>query len=85
MRRLLFALVLLVFGGMFFASGTPAHALTSGPLTGISKTLPASNIEKARCWWYYGRLYCRRYYYFRPYCYRRCYRHRRHWHCYCRW
>ena len=94
MRRLLFAIALIAAGGMIFAAGTPARALPANALGEISKAMPASNIDQARCWWRHGRRYChryyRRYYYYRPYYYRRhyhrrhCYRHRRHWHCYWR-
>ena len=90
MRRLLFAVALLLFGGVTFAGGTPALAFSANSLSGVNKALPDNTSLRACYGWscrtYVTRCCTTRYYdddYYRPrhycsddYCYpQRYYRH----------
>ncbi len=97
MRKLLFAVVLLVFGGITFAAATPVRALESGTLNGTANVLLAGTLTKAQ--WHHHRhhhwrhrhwrhrhwypRHCRRYCFWR-YGHRHCYRRcwRRRWYYY---
>lgn len=81
MRKLLFALAVVVMGGFAFASGTPASAMSAGALTTMSDVVNSSSTAEKVAWvrtcsWRYGRRHCRSYW--RPswrYGYRRSWRH----------
>lgn len=94
MRKILFALIVMAMGGFAFAGATPASAMSAGAVTGLSDLVQTdTTAEKVtwvrRCWWSYGRRYCRTvwrpgYYGYRPY-YRRHWRPHRHWRHHRRW
>jgi hypothetical protein len=42
MRKLLFALAVVVMGGFAFANGTPASAMSAGAVTGLSDLVTAN-------------------------------------------
>lgn len=43
MRKLFFALAMLMVGAFAFGAGTPANAVTAGPVTGMSDVIKADN------------------------------------------
>lgn len=78
MRKLIFALAMLVVGAFAFGTGTPANAATAGSVTTLADIVKPSNLgEKVHyrrrfCWrhpyhWRCRRRYHRRYYYRRHY------------------
>lgn len=84
MRKLLFALAVVVMGGFAFASGTPASAMSAGAVTGLSDLVTSKATTENVHW----RPYWHRHGHYRHY--RRSYRHhRRCWwrygRRYCRW
>jgi hypothetical protein len=69
MRKLLFTLVMLLAGAFGFAAGTPAKAMTAGPVTGMSDIVKSGaatqNVHwQGFCWRhpYHWRCRERRYY-----------------------
>ena len=87
MRKMLFALAILVTGAFAFAAGSPASAMTANPVAGVSEAVQSSGtVEKVGYWGYRDRYYRRPYYRRHGYCYYypwRCrggsyYRYRRH-------
>jgi hypothetical protein len=73
MKKLLFALVMLMTGAFAFAAGSPASAMTAGAVTGVSDIVkPGGAIQTVDYW---DRHYCyehpwrcrNRYYYRRHY------------------
>lgn len=86
MRKLLFALALMVMGAFAFAAGTPASAMTAAPVAGMSDVVKADGLTQVRHWrhrrHHYWRHHHRRHHYWR-YNHRRCWWHRGHRHC--RW
>ncbi len=87
MRKILFALALLVTGAFAFAAGTPVSAMTASPAAAVSDVVKSSGaVEKAQYWgdryYAYERPYYRRhnYCYYYPWRCRRHYYYRRHHH-----
>jgi hypothetical protein len=79
MRKLLFALAVVVMGGFAFASGTPASAMSAGAVTGISDLVTANPATENVGRRYWHRRWHRRHWRH----HRRCWwRHGRR---YCRW
>jgi hypothetical protein len=85
MRKLLFALVMMLAGAFAFGAGTPANAMTAGTVAGMNDVVKTDGgVQKVYHW---RRGFCWRYPYdwrcrhrgYRPYYYRRHYRHHRPW------
>lgn len=94
MKKLLFAIAMLMVSWAFIPASTPAMAIETSPLGAISKTVPATNLTHVHCCrhhhhrrhYYVYRRCCRFYVYKRYYRHHHrhlyCYQHRRHYHCY---
>jgi hypothetical protein len=72
MRKLFFALAMLMVGAFAFGAGSPAGAVTAGSVTGMSDVVKADNtLGKTH---YRRRHYC----WYRPYSWRCRHRHHHH-------
>jgi hypothetical protein len=51
MRKLMFALVMMMTGAFAFGAGTPAKAMPAGPVAAMSDVAqPGSGVQKAQYW-----------------------------------
>jgi hypothetical protein len=87
MRKLLFALVMMMTGAFAFGAGAPANAMTAAPVAGVIDVVKADSATQTVHWRRHGHRHWRPYYgygyrrhHWRPYYYgyRPYYGHRRH-------
>jgi hypothetical protein len=80
MRKLLFALAIMVTGAFAFAAGSPASAVTAGPVTSMGDIVKSdATLDQVRwyrgghCWRHPWHWYCRRHHHrhYRRHYYRR--------------
>ena len=77
MRKLLFAFAMMITGAFAFAAGSPASALTAGPVTGMADVVKSdatvNNVTYGgHCWRHPWHWYCRRHHHhYRRHYYRR--------------